>query len=62
MATKRVYNATDRPLVIDGEGRTLGGGEWTDLDTGSDLIAGLLDREQLVIPADSKPSTTKTKE
>lgn len=62
MATKRVFNPTDQPVVIDDEGRVLGGGEWAELDTTDDLIKSLLDREQLLVPADSKPSTTKTKE
>jgi hypothetical protein len=62
MATKRVFNPGDQPVVIDAEGHTLGGGEWADLDTGADHAKNLLDREQLLIPADSKPSTTKTKE
>jgi hypothetical protein len=61
MATKRVFNPTDGPVVIDGDGHILGGGEWAELDISSDLVKSLLDREQLLIP-DSKPSTTKTKE
>lgn len=62
MATKRVFNPGDQPVVIDDEGRVLGGGEWAELDTNTDLLKTLLDREELLIPADSKPSTTKTKE
>jgi hypothetical protein len=40
-----IYNPTDSPIVIDDEGRTLGGGEWGWADSkfvGDDLHSGRL--------------------
>lgn len=29
---RRAHNMTDSPVLIDAEGRTLGGGEWAEVD------------------------------
>lgn len=43
-----VCNVTDRPVVIDGEGRTLGGGEWGAALKSTDQAKGALERSELV--------------
>lgn len=43
-----VCNVTDRPLVVDGEGRTLGGGEWGATLKSAEQVKAALGRGELV--------------
>lgn len=48
--TARVLNATEQPLVVDDEGRIVGGGEWADLDTAAPRVAAHLLAGRLIAP------------
>lgn len=37
------YNGTDAPVVIDGEGRTIGGGEWAPVLSTEDAVSAALE-------------------
>jgi hypothetical protein len=41
------YNTTDRPVLLDAEGRSLGGGEFGAVDTTSDEVKAAVDRGDL---------------
>lgn len=44
------HNVTDRPVVIDDEGRVLGGGEWGALDTTDETAKAALEAGYVVTP------------
>ena len=48
------YNTTDRPVLIDDEGRTLGGGEWGPVLTTEEPARMALDAGTLVKVAEPK--------
>lgn len=48
MATARVYNPADRPVVIDDEGRTIPGRDWGEVDLSSELVSRHLAEDRLV--------------
>lgn len=43
------HNLLDVPVIIDGEGRTLGGGEWGSVDPDVYAVQAAVDAERLVI-------------
>lgn len=43
------YNPGDAPVVIDFEGRTLGGREWGAVDRHDPAVVDLLDRDALIV-------------
>lgn len=46
---KTAFNPGDSPVVVDGEGRTIGGGEWGTVQTTEDSASAALDSGALVI-------------
>jgi hypothetical protein len=44
----KFFNGTNSPVVIDGYGRFIGGGEWFDVDTTTERIRDLVERGYLV--------------
>lgn len=44
-----VHNTSDRPVVTDDDGHTLGGQEWGAVDTDQPRLAPLIDNGTLVI-------------
>lgn len=44
----KFFNGTNSPVVIDGYGRFVGGGEWFDVDTTTERIRDLVNRGYLV--------------
>lgn len=46
------YNPTDRPVIIDSAGRSLGGGEFGAVDTSDPLAKTALAADELVRPDD----------
>lgn len=53
------YNPTDRPVVLDAEGHTLGGREHADVDDRTDEVKAAVDRGHLIV-SEPTPKTTKT--
>lgn len=49
---KPAYNPTDRPVVIDDDGHTLGGREWGAADPDTDRVRALVDAGELVLRDD----------
>lgn len=49
-----VFNTTDSPLVVDAEGRIIGGGDWGTVDTTADEAKVALDDDRLVIVEERK--------
>lgn len=43
------YNPTDHPVLIDGAGRTLGGGDWGVVWRTADAVVAAVDRDDLVV-------------
>jgi hypothetical protein len=54
------YNTTDRPVVIDADGRTVGGREHATVDDRNDEITAAVDRGHLVLTKPSKKSTARS--
>jgi hypothetical protein len=52
MSYRPAYNVLDRPVVVDDEGRTLGGGEWGVVESTSDAGRGALARGDVVLVDD----------
>lgn len=48
MVYAAAYNPTDSPVVIDGEGRTLGGRAWGPVETTEDAVKAALSDGRLV--------------
>lgn len=49
---RTAYNTTDRPVVIDDDGRIAAGGEWTPVLASHDLVRAAVDRGDLVFVDD----------
>jgi hypothetical protein len=45
------FNPTDRPVIVDDEGRVLAGHDWEALDDTDERILALVEQGQLVWPA-----------
>lgn len=60
MATKRAFNPTDGPVVVDSEGRTVDGHGWGDVDSTDDAVKGAVDDGRLLLLPVSTARTSKT--
>ena len=48
---RTAYNTTDAPVVVDSEGRSIGGGEWGTVETTEDAVKAALEAGSLEIIA-----------
>ena len=56
----KIYNVTDSPIVVDSEGRILGGREFRDIESKSKEVSAAIKSGDLIVIPEPEEETTSS--